>query len=209
MVQDCAHAAQEHLAGLRQREDDVVKTVEVVGRAGGVASGRGRTAVKRMALATVVRHIQWIAAPVALAPGGVHVEGDVAPELIAEGVAIHAHVGPHVVVLRAPARASEMVDHFGHVEHVEDGVAADGEGRGFVDAVGQREIVGWNWIGSRRGNPFVRRHFLKHTCAEEVGLENAYGLVERASRIVAHPFHLFLSDDVVVEGELVKFTIEL
>ena len=155
-----------------------------------------------MAFASIVRGIQRVAAAVALTPGGVHVEGDVAPELIAEGVAIHAHVSPHVVVLGAKARGGEMVYYLRQVEQIEDGVAPHRKGGSLIDAIGQLQVIG-------PGRIVVRLELLEDAGAEEIRFENADCLVERARRVVAHALHLLLSDDVVVESQLIELPVEL
>ena len=187
-------AAQEHLACFGQSNNHVVEAVEV-------ATGAGAS-VERVTLGSIHRGLQRVAAAVELSPRRIHVEGDVAPQPVPEGIPVEAHVGPHVVVLGAPPGAGQVVDDLGHIEQVEHRVASRRQRGRLPDAVGQLKIVG-------AARVVVGLEFLEDAGAGEVRGQVAHGLVEGAPWVVAHALHLFLADDIVVEGQLIELTIEM
>ena len=187
-------ATQEHLACFGQSNNHVIEAVEVAARAGASVQG--------VAFGSIHRGLQRVAAAVELSPRRIHIEGDIAPKPVAEGVAVEAHVGPHVVVLGAPSGAGQVVDDLGHVEQVEHRVAPRRQRGRFADAVGQLKIVG-------AARVVVGLEFLEDAGAGEVRGQVAHGFVEGAPWVVAHALHLFLADDIVVEGQLVELPIEV
>ena len=187
-------ATQEHLACFGQSNNHVIEAVEVAASAG--------ASVQRVTLGPIHRGLQRVAAAVELSPRRIHVEGDVAPQPVPEGIPVEAHVGPHVVVLGAPAGSCQVVDDLREVEQVEDRVAPCRQRGRFADTVGQLKIVG-------AARVVVGLEFLEDASAGEVWGQVAHGLVEGAPRVVAHALYLFLADDIVVEGQLIELTIEM
>ena len=206
-VEQRADATEEHLARALGHEDRVIHAVETAGRAG--KRLRLRRAVERERLVLIVgglhafNHGGVRALVENRAPREVHVEGDDAPFLRAEGVALQSHVRPHVVVLMHPAGEGHVVDDLRDVHQVHQ-VGQPAQRRiGFRDGGGQLlEIrvnrVAWNQLleAARAGGRGPRGHL-------------AARLVVGAFRVEAEERGQLIAVDVVMIGQLVELPVQL